>query len=52
MDGLVPVVLAVPVQGGEHDGQDGGGIVTDQTHDVPGNGQCTDCMISRTDCRV
>ena len=35
MDGLVPVILAVPVEGGEHDGQDGGGVVTDQAHDVP-----------------
>ena len=33
---LVPVVLAVPVEGREHDGEDGGGVVTDQAHDVPG----------------
>ena len=35
MDRLVPVVFTVPVQGREHDGQNGGGVVTDQTHDVP-----------------
>ena len=37
MDGLVPVVLAVPVQGGEHDREDGRSVVTYQTHNVPGN---------------
>lgn len=35
MDRLVPVVFTVPVQGREHDRQNGGGVVTDQTHDVP-----------------
>ena len=42
MDGLVPVVLAVPVEGREHDGQDGGGVVTDQAHNVPEDGVVTE----------
>lgn len=29
------MVFAVPVEGGEHDGEDGGGVVADQAHDVP-----------------
>ena len=33
---LVPMVFAVPVECGEHDGEDGGGVVADQAHDVPG----------------
>ena len=35
VDRLVPVVFTVPVEGGEHDGKDGGRVVTDQTHNVP-----------------
>ena len=35
---LVPMVFAVPVECGEHDGEDGGGVVADQAHDVPGGG--------------
>ena len=31
------MVFAVPVEGGEHDGEDGGGVVADQAHDVPGD---------------
>ena len=31
------MVFAVPVEGGEHDGEDGGGVVADQAHDVPGH---------------
>ena len=34
---LVPVVFAVPVEGWEHDGEDGGGIVAYQAHDIPAN---------------
>lgn len=34
MDRLVPVVFTVPVEGWEHDGKDGGRVVTDQTHNV------------------
>ena len=30
------MVFAVPVECGEHDGEDGGGVVADQAHDVPG----------------
>lgn len=33
-DSLIPVGLGVAVEGREHDGQDLGGVVTDQTHDV------------------
>ncbi len=33
-DSLVPVGLGVAVQRWEHDGQDLGGVVTDQAHDV------------------
>ena len=29
------MVFAVPVEGRKHDGEDGGGVVADQTHDVP-----------------
>ena len=29
------MVFAVPVECGEHDGEDGGGVVADQAHDVP-----------------
>ena len=32
------MVFAVPVECGEHDGEDGGGVVADQAHDVPGGG--------------
>ena len=31
------MVLAVPVEGWEHDGEDGGSVVADQAHDVPDN---------------
>ena len=31
------MVFAVPVEGGEHDGEDGGSVVADQAHDVPGD---------------
>ena len=31
---LVPVALGVLVESREHDGEDLGGVVTDQTHDV------------------
>ena len=34
MDGLVPVILTIFIKGGKHDGQDGGGVVTDQAHDI------------------
>ena len=30
------MVFAVSVECGEHDGEDGGGVVADQAHDVPG----------------
>lgn len=33
-DSLVPVGLGVAVEGREHDGQDLGGVVTDQAHYV------------------
>lgn len=33
-DSLVPVGLGITVQGWEHDGQDLGGVVADQAHDV------------------
>ena len=34
MDGLVPVILTIFIKGGKHDRQDGGGVVTDQAHDI------------------
>ena len=32
------MVFAVSVERGEHDGEDGGGVVAYQAHDVPGGG--------------
>ena len=46
MNGFIPMIFAVSVEGWEHDRQNGRRVVTDQTHDVPGNGQCTNCMIT------
>ena len=40
------MIFTVPVEGREHDRQNGRRVVTDQTHDVPGNGQCTNCTIT------
>jgi hypothetical protein len=34
VDGLVPVVLTISIEGREHDRQDGGCVVTDQAHDI------------------
>ena len=34
VNGLVPMRLAVLIQRGKHDGQDDGGVVADQGHDV------------------
>ena len=31
------MVFAVPVEGWEHDGEDGGGVVAYQAHDIPAN---------------
>ena len=42
VDGLVPVVLAVPVQGGEHDRENGRSVVTYQTHNIPANNNKND----------
>jgi hypothetical protein len=34
VDGLVPVVLTISIEGREHYRQDGGCVVTDQAHDI------------------
>ena len=35
MDSLVPVIFTVSVERREHDGQNGGRVITYQTHNVP-----------------
>ena len=37
---LVPMIFAVPVKSREHDRKDGGGVVADEAHDVPGSKIC------------
>ena len=37
---LVPMIFAVPVKSREHDRKDGGGVVADEAHDVPGRKIC------------
>ena len=33
---LVPMIFAVPIKSREHDRKDGGGVVADEAHDIPG----------------
>ena len=37
---LVPMIFAVPIKSREHDRKDGGGVVADEAHDVPGRKIC------------
>ena len=37
---LVPMIFAVPVKSREHDRKDGGGVVADEAHDIPGRNIC------------
>ena len=33
---LVPMIFAIPIESREHDRKDGGGVVADEAHDIPG----------------
>ena len=44
---LVPMIFAVPIKSREHDRKDGGGVVADEAHDVPGRKICDPVFNSR-----